>query len=115
LLLSVADRYELTWATTWEADANREIGPRIGLPELPFLVFGDLEPLGAWKTAAIDAAAEGRPLAWIDDDIGRDAQAWADARAAPTLLLRADPGVGLVRRHIDSLERFATRLRTTPP
>ena len=110
LLVGLADRYELMWATTWEADAKREIGPRVGLPELPYLIFGDVEPRGAWKTPAIDAAARGRPLAWIDDDIGRDAQAWADARAAPTLLLRADPGVGLVRRHIDALERFAARL-----
>ncbi|SEB67496.1 hypothetical protein SAMN05216482_0488 [Streptomyces sp. PAN_FS17] len=33
--------YELCWATTWMADANRWIGPVIGLPELPFVDFGD--------------------------------------------------------------------------
>jgi hypothetical protein len=55
LLMGLADRFELVWATTWEADANREIGARIGLPELPFLEFGDVEPRGAWKTPAIDA------------------------------------------------------------
>ncbi|WP_197700256.1 HAD domain-containing protein [Micromonospora echinaurantiaca] len=26
---------ELVWATTWMANANEEVAPRIGLPELP--------------------------------------------------------------------------------
>jgi hypothetical protein len=30
---------ELVWATTWMADANSEIAPRIGLPELPVVVW----------------------------------------------------------------------------
>lgn len=33
--------YELCWATTWMAEANRWIAPTLGLPELPFVDFGD--------------------------------------------------------------------------
>jgi hypothetical protein len=33
--------YELCWATTWMSDANTWIGPVLGLPELPFVEFGD--------------------------------------------------------------------------
>lgn len=31
--------YDLCWATTWMADANRWIAPVVGLPELPFVDF----------------------------------------------------------------------------
>jgi 16S rRNA C1402 (ribose-2'-O) methylase RsmI len=61
---------------------------------------------------AIEPFAAGRPLAWIDDELDREAEAWARVREAATPLLRSDPGVGLVRRHIKVLERFAYRLGT---
>ena len=115
-LRPLADRVELVWATTWEVDANLEIAPRVGLPSLPTLTFGEVDRLGAWKVRAIEQFADERPLAWIDDDLDREAEEWARNRRAPTLLLLADPGVGLVRRHIRALERFAERLaraRTT--
>lgn len=32
--------YEICWATTWMDDANRWIGPVLGLPELPYVDFG---------------------------------------------------------------------------
>jgi hypothetical protein len=35
----------LVWATTWLADANTEIAPRLGLPDLP--VVAGPEPTGA--------------------------------------------------------------------
>ena len=44
-LLAYADRFELAWATTWEDQANTEIGPRIGLPPLPVIHF-DFDGLG---------------------------------------------------------------------
>lgn len=113
-LTSLVDRFELVWATTWEGDANTEIGPRIGLPTLPWVGFGEVERRGAWKVPAIDRFAAGRPLAWIDDEIGQAAEAWARDRSAPALLLRSDPGVGLVRRHLKALERFAYRLGQSP-
>jgi hypothetical protein len=33
--------YELCWATTWMGEAYRWIAPVVGLPELPFVDFGD--------------------------------------------------------------------------
>lgn len=109
----LADRFEFVWATTWEEDANALIAPLVGLPtDLPVVSFADadVERPGTWKLPAVAAFVGDRPAAWIDDDLGRDADEWAAARSVPTLLLRADPSVGLVRRHIDSLDRFARRL-----
>lgn len=65
--------YELWWATTWMADANRWIAPVLGLPELPFVDFGDAllqdRPDGVhWKTAPLVDHADGRPFAWVDDE-----------------------------------------------
>lgn len=33
--------YELVWATTWEADANAWVAPRLGLPDLPLVSWPD--------------------------------------------------------------------------
>lgn len=37
--LAAAAGLDLAWATTWLHDANRFIGPAIGLPELPVIEF----------------------------------------------------------------------------
>jgi hypothetical protein len=45
---------QLIWATTWMADANDLVAPRLGLPELPVVEFpDDHEPERGlhWKTA----------------------------------------------------------------
>jgi hypothetical protein len=110
-LAPFAMRFEFAWATTWEHRANDLIAPLVGLPtDLPVIAFGEAERRGDWKLPAVTAFVGDRPLAWIDDDLGRDAEGWARARAVPTILLRADPAVGLARRHIKALERFADRL-----
>ena len=45
---------ELVWATTWMAEANKVVSPRLGLSELPVVEFPDTgdEPVGGlhWKT-----------------------------------------------------------------
>src|SRR5689334_11279557 len=38
-LRPLCDRFQLVWATGWEHDANRLIGPILGLPELPVIEF----------------------------------------------------------------------------
>ena len=50
---------------------------------------------------AIDALAGDRPAAWIDDMLGPVAYDWAARRPAPTLLLPADPAIGLTRELVD--------------
>ncbi|MFG3042752.1 hypothetical protein ACGFYZ_38225 [Streptomyces sp. NPDC048330] len=91
--------YELVWATTWEADANAWVAPRLGLPELPVLPWtdGPGAPGLHWKTPALVAWAEGRPFAWVDDEIGPADRAWVAAHhAGPALLHRVDARRGLV-------------------
>lgn len=115
-LNGLADRFELVWATTWEDDANTLIAPLVGLPtDLPVIAFPNPQATGTWKLPAVAAYVGDRPAAWIDDDLGSDAVRWRDLRTAPTLLLRCDPAVGLVRRHIKALERFADRLVDSAP
>jgi hypothetical protein len=45
---------QLAWATTWMADANDLVAPRLGLPDLPVVAFpdnGEPERGLHWKTA----------------------------------------------------------------
>lgn len=116
-LLKLADLYELTWCTTWEHDANSLIGPRIGLPKLPVIEFESLLPSQPpvaglhWKTAGIRVYADGRPLAWVDDEIGeRDCLFFQDVHEAPALLRRIDPAVGLAEEDFAALRQWAENL-----
>ncbi|MEV1118647.1 HAD domain-containing protein [Actinosynnema sp. NPDC049800] len=95
---------ELVWATTWMADANDDVAPRIGLPRLPVVVWP--EPSEAdehderaglhWKTRALVARAAGRPFAWVDDELTDADRAWvAEHHPGPALLHRVDPRRGL--------------------
>ena len=92
---------ELVWATTWMADANECIAPRLGLPELPVVDWPDLsddDDLGGlhWKTRTLLAWAVGRPFAWVDDEITDADRTWVTAQhRAPTLPHRVDPSQGL--------------------
>jgi hypothetical protein len=67
---------------------------------------------GHWKLAAIDAYAAARPLAWIDDHIDDACHAWAQARAAPTLLVQTAPQLGLTEREATRLRAWAQMLAT---
>ncbi|MFB7058759.1 hypothetical protein ACFCXT_37255 [Streptomyces vinaceus] len=92
---------ELVWATTWMADANAWVAPRIGLPELPVVSWPDPSEEDAltgthWKTAALVAYAAGRAFAWVDDEIGPADRAWVRAHhPGRALLHRVDPRFGL--------------------
>ncbi|MFE9122462.1 HAD domain-containing protein [Streptomyces sp. NPDC007172] len=98
---------DLVWATTWMAEANECVAPRLGLPELPVLPWPEESPepeeeaegerLGLhWKTRALLAHADGRPFAWLDDEIGDADRTWIPAHTrAPVLLHRVDPREGL--------------------
>lgn len=69
---------QLVWATTWEDEANAEIAPLIGLPQLPVVRWPDTSAeheredrwFGlCWKTRTLVDWAAGLPFAWIDDEI----------------------------------------------
>jgi hypothetical protein len=105
-LLRLADHYELVWATGWEERANDYLPTLLGLPEgLPYLTFGGDARFGTahWKVDAIDAYAERRPLAWVDDCIDDNCRIWAQRREAPTMLVQVDPRRGLEEAHVDAL------------
>lgn len=102
---------DLVWATMWEGDANKLIGPELGLPELPFIDFG------ATKTTIIPKTTEqyikvyfkspriaykmnknfgGRPFLWIDDEITHhDEEFLAEACGVPVKAMTIDPRIGL--------------------
>ncbi|MFI9765368.1 hypothetical protein ACIHJG_00700 [Streptomyces sp. NPDC052415] len=104
--------YDLCWATTWMDAANRWIAPVIGLPELPYVDFGDglfAEcPDGVhWKTAAIVEYAAGRPFAWVDDEqSGADDTYVADHHPGPALLHHVNPRIGLREPDLTALREF---------
>ena len=116
-LLALAPLFELVWASGWEERANEHLPYLLGLPPaLPFLRFS--RPIGSpptranahWKLDAIDAYADGRPLAWIDDALNPACHEWAELRAAPTLLVQTEPEHGLTSHEAELLERWAREL-----
>ncbi|SBT90628.1 hypothetical protein GA0115233_102078 [Streptomyces sp. DI166] len=108
--------YELCWATTWMAAANQWIAPVIGLPELPYVDFGEnlfaQRPDGVhWKTPALVEYARGRPFAWIDDEqTAPDSEYATTHHPAPALLHHVNPRIGLRDPDFAVLKEFAAGL-----
>ncbi|MBR7833113.1 hypothetical protein KDL01_07550 [Actinospica durhamensis] len=103
---------ELVWATTWEHDANRLIGPQIGLPRLPVVEWPSKERADAdglfWKTRHLAEYAAGRPFAWVDDQISPADWRWcAERYPAPSLLQPIDPRFGLREKDFAAIARWA--------
>jgi hypothetical protein len=117
-LVILAGRFELVWATGWEERANHHLPHLLGLPfrDLPCLTFEGRAVFGSahWKVDAIDRYAADRPAAWIDDNLNEECYAWAEARAAPTLLIETSPPVGLTDGHVAELVRWADRVTAGP-
>ncbi|KOT88485.1 hypothetical protein ADK86_31695 [Streptomyces sp. NRRL F-5755] len=106
---------ELYWASTWMGDANRWIGPVLGLPPLPFVDFGDAllreRPDGVhWKSAPLVAHAGGRPFAWVDDEqTDADNAHIAATHRGESLLHHVNPRIGLRHEDFTALAGFAGR------
>ena len=118
-LLSLEPFFELVWASGWEEKANEYLPHLLGLPaELPFLRFArsrgpGTSTLGHWKLDAIDAYADERALAWIDDALDATCHGWASARSSPTLLVGTRPERGLTGRETRQLLAWAEGLAQT--
>jgi hypothetical protein len=130
LLRSLADEagLELVWATAWQHSANRRVAPAIGLHPLPVIEFPDADVEyddrgllrwrldGGWKWPAVVAYAQGRPLAWLDDEHNDPDFALAreafhrDRAGTPTLLCHVDPTTGLREQHLAEVRTWAKRL-----
>jgi hypothetical protein len=113
-LLALVSSFELVWASGWEEKADEYLPHLLGLPSgLAHLSFarevgGRSGARAHWKIEAIDAYAGGeRALAWVDDAFDDTCHAWADARTAPTLLVRTVPHVGFTEREASRLRAFA--------
>ncbi|MER6134188.1 HAD domain-containing protein [Streptomyces sp. BV286] len=114
-LRELGEEYDLVWATTWGAEANTYIGPVIGLPPLPVVEWPtthETHPDGTfWKTRHLVAHADGRPFAWIDDDLDDTDRAFvASHHAGPALLHHVDARVGLRDTDFAVLGSFARAL-----
>jgi hypothetical protein len=91
---------ELVWATTWMAEANEVVSPRLGLPVLPVVDWPDAdeEPQHGvhWKTVFLTRWAAARPFVWLDDETTIADRRWVAAHhSQPALLHRVDPHLGL--------------------
>ena len=115
-LLTLAADFDLVWCSGWEEKAEEYLPRLLGLPAgLPFLRFERSRGAGRsidghWKLAAIDAYADERALAWIDDAFDPSCHAWAVARPAPTLLLQTVPAYGLTSTETQQLTEWAQAL-----
>lgn len=114
-LLALREHFDLVWCTGWKDRANDYLPHALGLPEpLPWLEFGTpAERTAHWKLDAVDAYAQDRPAAWIDDAFDESCHAWAVERGAPTLLVATEPPTGLQAAHADELRRWAGALALT--
>ncbi|MFJ8579461.1 HAD domain-containing protein [Micromonospora sp. NPDC093277] len=102
---------ELVWASTWMAEANEVVAPRLGLPALPVIDWpdDDEEPQRGvhWKTAPLTRWAAGRPFVWLDDETTDADQKWVDAHyPRPALLHRVDPYRGLTRTDLTAVSQW---------
>ena len=113
-LRTLAEKFDLVWATGWEERANEHLPHILGLPfrDLPYLAFGARAVFGSahWKLDAIDDYAGDRPAAWIDDSIDDECMAWAEGRPTPTLIVHTESATGLTDEHVDELLRWADAL-----
>ncbi|MFD3376401.1 MULTISPECIES: HAD domain-containing protein [unclassified Streptomyces] len=104
---------ELVWATTWMAEANETVAPRLGLPELAVVNWPEPDDEEAerdarrglhWKTRALVDRAAGRAFVWVDDEITDTDRAWVRAHhRGRALLYRVDPRRGLTDADFDAL------------
>jgi hypothetical protein len=69
-LNALASIFDLVWASSWEHGANRLLGPLLGLPELPTIIWPDRAPVrrGSWKTPYIAEYVGDRSFVWVDDE-----------------------------------------------
>ena len=114
-LLALTEHFEPAWCSGWEEKADEHLPHLLGLPPgMPFLRFDRSvgHTNAHWKLDAIDAYAGARALAWIDDALSAPCHEWAQARAAPTLLVQTDPATGLTARVAERLLDWARELRT---
>lgn len=111
-LRRLGEHFELVWASGWEDKANFYLPHILGVPELPHVTFDGAVRAGAahWKVGPLDEYAEGRALAWIDDNFDESCFEWAEQREEPTLLVPTETHLGLEETHVEALRQWAVAL-----
>jgi hypothetical protein len=102
--------FRIVWGTAWGEEANRHIGPVLGLPPWPWVALPPIPFAPEMKVPAIDALVAGAPCAWVEDRMTQSAKDWANARTEATLLIDVDPAVGLTRSMVDQLVAWVAAL-----
>ncbi len=92
--------------------ANDYLPNILGLPVLPHLTFNGTARFGSahWKLGPLDEYCQGRPMAWIDDNLDESCYEWARARPEPTLLVPTEPHLGLEEAETEALVAWARGL-----
>jgi hypothetical protein len=92
---------DLVWATTWMADANEVVAPRLGLPALPVVQWpdddeDDPQPRTGlhWKTMALAAWAGKRSFVWLDDEVTVADHRWVATHHPEPVAMGAQPPAG---------------------
>lgn len=118
-ITELQDHFDIVWATMWTHRANEYIAPILNVGPFPVIDHDDipdtvdestLRKIDGFKIATITPYIGDRPFAWIDDDISEIAHQWASERNAPTKLVRPDPMLGMQRKHVDQLIKWAEGL-----
>ncbi|PTA42931.1 hypothetical protein C8054_28280 [Micromonospora sp. RP3T] len=109
---------ELVWASTWMAEANEVVAPRLGLPVLAVVDWpDDDEDAGRdvhWKTVHLARWAAGRAFVWLDDEITDADRRWVAAHhSQPALLHRVDPIHGLADADLAAVRRWLEKREAT--
>ena len=107
----LALRGHLVWATTWMAEANEVVSPRLGLPQLPVIEWPDHDEDGVrglhWKTVFLTQWAAGRPFVWLDDELTNADRRWVlTHHPGRALLHRVDPCLGLTEADFSEVRRW---------
>lgn len=120
-LMSLEGDYELVWATTWNADANRLISPLVGLPDdLEVIDFSKVLKIGrAWsplygKTEPIVQWAfddgkreEAKRFIWVDDQVNHpDMRYVKEKTKGRGRTLGIDAFFGLTDQNLKSVQKF---------
>jgi hypothetical protein len=110
-LRRLAEHFDPVWATGWESGGER-ISQLLDLPQWPGLSFKGAARFGSadWKLEPLERYARGRPLAWIDDSLDQACYEWARTRSEPTLLVEAEPELGLQEVQTEALLGWARSL-----
>jgi hypothetical protein len=95
-------------------------GPGDGLPDLPVVTWP--EPTGAdegedqwfglcWKTRTLVNWADGRPFAWVDDEVTDADRDWvSEHHPGPALLRTIDASCGLADQDFAALDAWLREL-----